>query len=162
MRSHWWSRRGSNPRPPRCHRGALPTALRPHGAEQQRSTFIAPCKIQRQTNGRDSALLPGLVPGVANATREESVVAWIVIAETGARKMPEITLELKRASRARENVHSENSLGSEIDVGSVAGRNIAAAENDAAGGGDIGGERLSAGEIPLPDGGLETATIDPA
>src|ERR1700689_2045109 len=26
----WWSRRGSNPRPPRCHRGAPPTALRPH------------------------------------------------------------------------------------------------------------------------------------
>src|SRR5690349_5793822 len=26
----WWSRGDSNPRPPRCHRGALPTAPRPH------------------------------------------------------------------------------------------------------------------------------------
>src|SRR6266404_991977 len=26
----WWSRWDSNPRPPRCHRGALPTAPRPH------------------------------------------------------------------------------------------------------------------------------------
>src|ERR1700730_17473326 len=29
----WWSRRGSTPRPPRCHRGPLPTALRPHGTQ---------------------------------------------------------------------------------------------------------------------------------
>jgi hypothetical protein len=26
----WWSRRESNPRPPHCERGALPTELRPH------------------------------------------------------------------------------------------------------------------------------------
>src|SRR3989475_3498049 len=26
----WWSRWDLNPRPPRCHRGALPTAPRPH------------------------------------------------------------------------------------------------------------------------------------
>src|SRR5258708_6521448 len=29
----WWSRWDSNPRPPRCHRGALPTAPRPHRSE---------------------------------------------------------------------------------------------------------------------------------
>ena len=29
----WWSRWDSNPRPPRCHRGALPTAPRPHREE---------------------------------------------------------------------------------------------------------------------------------
>jgi hypothetical protein len=29
----WWSRWDSNPRPPRCHRGALPTAPRPHRTE---------------------------------------------------------------------------------------------------------------------------------
>src|ERR1700710_2315292 len=28
----WWSRRDSNPRPPRCERGALPAELLPHGA----------------------------------------------------------------------------------------------------------------------------------
>ncbi len=28
--SNWWSRRGSNPRPPRCERGALPAELLPH------------------------------------------------------------------------------------------------------------------------------------
>src|SRR3984893_3552305 len=26
----WWRRRGSNPRPPHCERGALPAELRPH------------------------------------------------------------------------------------------------------------------------------------
>ena len=26
----WWTRRGSNPRPPRCERGALPAELRAH------------------------------------------------------------------------------------------------------------------------------------
>ena len=28
--SRWWSRSGSNRRPPECHSGALPTELRPH------------------------------------------------------------------------------------------------------------------------------------
>jgi hypothetical protein len=32
-RTFWWSRWDSNPRPPRCHRGALPTAPRPHRFE---------------------------------------------------------------------------------------------------------------------------------
>src|SRR5271170_5699141 len=47
--ARWWSRRGSNPRPPRCHRGALPTALRPHGTEQRAFTFIASaaCSVKR-------------------------------------------------------------------------------------------------------------------
>src|SRR5690348_15393054 len=36
-RVQWWSRWDSNPRPPRCHRGALPTAPRPHRYRQ--STF---------------------------------------------------------------------------------------------------------------------------
>src|SRR5687767_6875401 len=29
-RFYWWSRWGSNPRPPHCERGALPTELLPH------------------------------------------------------------------------------------------------------------------------------------
>src|ERR1700687_5359475 len=29
----WWRRRGSNPRPPHCERGALPAELRPHRSE---------------------------------------------------------------------------------------------------------------------------------
>ncbi len=31
---HWWSRSGSNRRPPECHSGALPTELRPHGVDE--------------------------------------------------------------------------------------------------------------------------------
>ena len=30
----WWSRGESNPRPPQCHCGALPTELRPHTKER--------------------------------------------------------------------------------------------------------------------------------
>src|SRR5437867_11861619 len=30
---YWWRRRGSNPRPPHCERGALPAELRPHRAK---------------------------------------------------------------------------------------------------------------------------------
>ena len=30
----WWSRLGSNQRPPQCHCGALPTELRPHQKER--------------------------------------------------------------------------------------------------------------------------------
>jgi hypothetical protein len=32
--STWWSRRESNPRPPECHSGTLPTELRPHEGAQ--------------------------------------------------------------------------------------------------------------------------------
>ena len=30
----WWSRRESNPRPPECHSGTLPTELRPHASAE--------------------------------------------------------------------------------------------------------------------------------
>jgi hypothetical protein len=30
LEKSWWRRRGSNPRPPHCERGALPAELRPH------------------------------------------------------------------------------------------------------------------------------------
>ena len=33
LRIHWWRRRGSNPRPPACKAGALPTELRPRARE---------------------------------------------------------------------------------------------------------------------------------
>src|SRR5450432_652924 len=45
-RDFWWSRWDSNPRPPRCHRGALPTAPRPHRVDSAMLTFvpsIRPC-----------------------------------------------------------------------------------------------------------------------
>ena len=41
---NWWSRWDSNPRPPRCHRGALPTAPRPHRqGNSQFTTFAFTC-----------------------------------------------------------------------------------------------------------------------
>ena len=47
----WWSRWDSNPRPPRCHRGALPTAPRPHRKEELKPLdgFITLASGQRQT-----------------------------------------------------------------------------------------------------------------
>ena len=36
----WWRRRDSNPRPPRCERGALPTELLPRNSRSR--TFLAP------------------------------------------------------------------------------------------------------------------------
>ena len=36
----WWSRWGSNPRPPHCERGALPTELLPHA----RAALSATCQ----------------------------------------------------------------------------------------------------------------------
>src|SRR5579859_3573065 len=48
MREYWWSRWDSNPRPPRCHRGALPTAPRPHRWKRV-VAFIALRGGKRQT-----------------------------------------------------------------------------------------------------------------
>ena len=36
FRKNWWSRSGSNRRPQRCERCALPTELRPHSAQRRR------------------------------------------------------------------------------------------------------------------------------
>lgn len=38
-RKAWWSRRDSNPRPPRCERGALPAELLPHGSPVGRESY---------------------------------------------------------------------------------------------------------------------------
>ena len=42
LQRFWWSRWDSNPRPPRCHRGALPTAPRPHRKHLLMLVFIPP------------------------------------------------------------------------------------------------------------------------
>jgi hypothetical protein len=46
-RADWWSRRDSNPRPPRCERGALPAELLPHGAGGGHSTCEAQARQGR-------------------------------------------------------------------------------------------------------------------
>ena len=50
FRTVWWSRWNSNPRPPRCHRGALPTAPRPHRWKKA-GTFISSRFAAGQTCG---------------------------------------------------------------------------------------------------------------
>lgn len=47
MWGNWWNRRGSNPRPPRCHRGALSTELLSHGGRTQNRTGISGFSDQR-------------------------------------------------------------------------------------------------------------------
>ena len=51
----WWSRRDSNPRPPRCERGALPAELLPHGREDAYCTRPASA---RQPAGYQGTLWP--------------------------------------------------------------------------------------------------------
>ena len=43
-REGWWRRRGLNPRPPRCERGALPTELLPHLAVSHSLRFDPRCQ----------------------------------------------------------------------------------------------------------------------
>ena len=45
LRETWWRRRGLNPRPPRCERGALPTELLPHLADHYTPRFDPHWKI---------------------------------------------------------------------------------------------------------------------
>src|SRR5882762_10170702 len=100
-----------------------------------------------------------LVPGVADGEGEEDVVAGVMVAEAGAREMAECAFKLECATLTREDVRADHALGREIYRGRVARRNIAAAENDAAGNTDIGRDFFRTGEIPLPDYGLETAAV---
>jgi hypothetical protein len=46
----WWRRRGLNPRPPRCERGALPTELLPHREGDHFLQFASRC--QKKTSSR--------------------------------------------------------------------------------------------------------------
>lgn len=46
----WWRRRGLNPRPPRCERGALPTELLPHLEGDHFLQFASRC--QKKTSSR--------------------------------------------------------------------------------------------------------------
>ena len=67
----WWSRWDSNPRPPRCHRGALPTAPRPHRKnsacsystrEQRASTHASGGCAQDQNSFEIAARIPSSLP----------------------------------------------------------------------------------------------------
>src|SRR3990172_7080523 len=68
-REGWWRRRGLNPRPPRCERGALPTELLPHLAVSHslrfgplcQNHFSAPAKAPRG-NPRTPKRWPGTNP----------------------------------------------------------------------------------------------------
>lgn len=51
----WWSRWDSNPRPPRCHRGALPTAPRPHRID---SAMLAFARWPRPSGAANQLLSP--------------------------------------------------------------------------------------------------------
>src|ERR1700686_5920304 len=51
----WWSRWDSNPRPPRCHRGALPTAPRPHRID---SAMLAFARWPRPSQAANQLLSP--------------------------------------------------------------------------------------------------------
>ena len=58
LKGRWWRRRGLNPRPPRCERGALPAELLPHlraGRHSRRfppalSIRARPCSSRRRLN----------------------------------------------------------------------------------------------------------------
>ena len=43
-KKRWWRRRGLNPRPPRCERGALPTELLPHLGGHYTLPVVSPCQ----------------------------------------------------------------------------------------------------------------------
>jgi hypothetical protein len=43
-KKRWWRRRGLNPRPPRCERGALPTELLPHLEGHYTLPVVSPCQ----------------------------------------------------------------------------------------------------------------------
>ena len=55
---NWWSGRGSNPRPPHCERGALPSELPPHGRGANSTAEWAlragTCSVLRQVTTRTS------------------------------------------------------------------------------------------------------------
>jgi hypothetical protein len=45
-KSIWWTRGDSNPRPPRCERGALPAELLAHEQQQNLSRRSEPCQLK--------------------------------------------------------------------------------------------------------------------
>src|SRR5690348_17516197 len=70
-KAKWWSRWDSNPRPPRCHRGALPTAPRPHRYRQ--STFYnTRCQKGQTRAGNDVSGSWGLCREDRKSTRLNS------------------------------------------------------------------------------------------
>ena len=52
-REGWWRRRGLNPRPPRCERGALPTELLPHLAASHSLRFDPRCQNHFSAPGKN-------------------------------------------------------------------------------------------------------------
>src|ERR1700721_3133880 len=95
--------------------------------------------------------VPAFEPAIAHAKKKIYVIARIPIAETRIGEVRDRTFEENRAVRLYEYIAAEGDARREIDLRSVARRNIGSGEDDAANRGDIGRKFLGAGEIPLPD-----------
>ena len=60
FKGSWWTRGDSNPRPPRCERGALPAELLAHEQQTNFSKHLLPCQhtvVTLETNRAQKAAL---------------------------------------------------------------------------------------------------------
>src|SRR3984957_16109088 len=80
-------------------------------------------------------------------------------AQAGAGEMAELNFQKQRLLRFHKNVRSERRTRREIDLRSIARRNIVSAENDATLGGKVRNDFLSACKVPFPNRGLDAAAV---
>src|ERR1700693_176412 len=98
-------------------------------------------------------------PTIADGKSEGPVVTRIMRTQAGAGQMAELDFQKQRLLRFYKNVRSERGSRGEINLRSIARRNIVSAENDATFGGEVRNDLLSARKIPFPNRGLDAAAV---
>jgi len=98
-------------------------------------------------------------PAIADGESKGPVVAGIMPTQAGAGQVAELNFQKQRLLRFHKNVRSERRTRREIDLRSIARRNIVSAENDATFRGEVRNNLLSARKIPFPNRGLDAAAI---
>ena len=145
---------------------SMPSMRAPNCATAPLGSYVA-CIFYSIARGakqarRIAGLFAAAEPAVAYGEFDQAVVAGVVAAQAGAGEVADRVFEEECVAGLYENMRASDQLRSEIHGRSISGRNVVGGEDDATGGRDVRDDFFVAGEIPLPDRGLEAAAVDGA
>src|SRR5271165_6660325 len=102
-----------------------------------------------------------LMPRISHHELHRAVDARILVPQRSVRQVIDLGREIDGITSTMEPLQAQLGAAGEVDLRRVAGRQVLRAEHHPANGSNIGRHRLSCGEIPLEDDGIDRPRILP-
>src|SRR5271167_36370 len=102
------------------------------------------------------------MPRISQHELHRAVDPWVLVTQRRIRQVIDLGGKIDRLSFAMEPLQAQFASAGEVDLRRVARRKIAGAEQHSADGSNVRRDRMSAGEVPLGDEGIDTAGVLPA